>query len=86
MLRRSRGADLRSALRGKTDLGAALRDGMAQLVQAGSLNALSKEEHQRLWTEEAARRDAELDADLSRGRPAEAVFRGARARLPRSHS
>lgn len=46
-----------------------------------SLDVLSEEEHQRLWTEEAARRDAELDADPSRGRPAEDVFRDARARL-----
>jgi putative addiction module component (TIGR02574 family) len=46
-----------------------------------SLDALSEEDHQRLWTEEAVRRDAELDADPSRGRPAEDVFRDARARL-----
>ena len=35
-----------------------------------SLDALSEEEHCRTWTEEAVRRDAELDADPSRGRPA----------------
>ncbi|HEU4404587.1 MAG TPA: addiction module protein [Polyangiaceae bacterium] len=46
-----------------------------------SLDALSDEEHRQLWAEEAARRDAELDADPSRGRPAEAVVRDARARL-----
>ncbi|MEP7125557.1 MAG: addiction module protein [Byssovorax sp.] len=46
-----------------------------------SLDLLSEEEHQRLWTDEAARRDAELDADPSRGRPAADVFRDARARL-----
>jgi putative addiction module component (TIGR02574 family) len=46
-----------------------------------SLDALSEDEHRRLWTEEAARRDADLDADPSRGRPAEDVFRDARARL-----
>jgi hypothetical protein len=46
-----------------------------------SLDLLSEEEHQRLWTEEAARRDAELDGDPSRGRPAADVFRDARARL-----
>jgi len=46
-----------------------------------SLDALSAEEHRLLWTEEAARRDAELDADPSRGRPAENVFCDARARL-----
>lgn len=46
-----------------------------------SLEELSEDDHQRLWTEEAARRDAELDADPSRGRPAESVFRDARARI-----
>jgi Putative addiction module component len=46
-----------------------------------SLDALSNEENRRLWLEEARRRDAELDADPSRGRPAEDVFRDARARL-----
>lgn len=46
-----------------------------------SLDALSEEEHQRAWTEEAARRDAEFDADPTKGRPAADVFRDARARL-----
>ena len=46
-----------------------------------SLNTLSPDEHQRLWAEEAARRDAELDADPSMGRPADEVLRDARARL-----
>lgn len=46
-----------------------------------SLDSLSDEEHTRLWVEEAMRRDAELDADPSRGRLAEDVFRDARARL-----
>jgi Putative addiction module component len=46
-----------------------------------SLDALSEEENRRLWIEEARRRDAELDADPSRGRPAEDVFRDARARI-----
>ena len=46
-----------------------------------SLDVLTEDEHRRLWTEEAARRDAELDADPSRGRSAEDVFRDARARL-----
>jgi Putative addiction module component len=46
-----------------------------------SLDALSDEENARLWIEEAARRDVELDAGPSRGRPAAAVFRDARARL-----
>jgi putative addiction module component (TIGR02574 family) len=46
-----------------------------------SLDTRTDEESRRLWIEEARRRDAELDADPSRGRPAEGVFRDARARL-----
>jgi putative addiction module component (TIGR02574 family) len=46
-----------------------------------SLDALTDEENRQLWIEEARRRDAELDTDPSRGRPAEDVFRDARARL-----
>jgi putative addiction module component (TIGR02574 family) len=46
-----------------------------------SLDTLPDEENRRLWNEEAVRRDAELDTDPSRGRPAEDVFREARARL-----
>lgn len=46
-----------------------------------SLDTLSEDEHQRRWAEEAARRDAELDAGPSMGRPADEVFRDARARL-----
>jgi hypothetical protein len=46
-----------------------------------SLDALSDEENARLWVEETLRRDAEFDADPSRGRPAVDVFRNARARL-----
>lgn len=46
-----------------------------------SLDTLSEDEHHRDWTEEAARRDAELDAEPSRGQPADEVFRHARARL-----
>lgn len=46
-----------------------------------SLDALSEGEHRQLWGEEASRRDAELDADPSRGRAAGEVFREARARL-----
>ena len=46
-----------------------------------SLDMLSDEENRRLWIEEATRRDAELDADPSRARPADDVFRDARARL-----
>lgn len=56
----------------------------ARLAEAllDSLDTLSEEEHRRSWSKEAARRDAELDAEPSRGRPAEEVFRDARARLP----
>ena len=46
-----------------------------------SLDSLSDEENSLLWGEEARRRDAELVADLTRGRPAEDVFHDARARL-----
>lgn len=46
-----------------------------------SLDALSEGEHRRAWTEEAERRDAELDADPTKGRPAADVLRDARARL-----
>lgn len=46
-----------------------------------SLETLSEEENERIWLEEAARRDADLDADPSKGRSAEDVLRDARARL-----
>lgn len=46
-----------------------------------SLDALTDEEIRHLWIEEATRRDAQLDTDPSRARPAEDVFRDARARL-----
>jgi len=46
-----------------------------------SLETLSEEENELVWMEEAARRDANLDADPSQGRPAEHVLRDARARL-----
>ncbi|MCC7018156.1 MAG: addiction module protein [Ardenticatenales bacterium] len=46
-----------------------------------SLDALSEEENRRLWIDEARRRDADLDADPAGGRPAEDVFRDARARI-----
>ncbi|MGK4002198.1 addiction module protein [Sorangium sp. So ce1036] len=61
-------------------LPAAERAHLAEALLEG-LDELSEEEHRRLWTEEATRRDADLDADPSRGRPAEDVFRDARARL-----
>ena len=47
-----------------------------------SLETLSKEENEALWIEEAQRRDQELDAEGTLGRPAEEVFRDARSRLP----
>ncbi len=46
-----------------------------------SLEALSPEESAKIWTEEALRRDAELDADPGAGREATDVLRDARARL-----
>jgi len=45
-----------------------------------SLEALTDEENAEAWMEEAKRRDAELDADPARMRPAEDVLRRARAR------
>lgn len=45
------------------------------------VDRISKEESERLLVEEAARRDAELDANPSRVRLAENVFRDARARF-----
>lgn len=46
-----------------------------------SLETLSEEENENAWIEEAARRDADLDADPARGRHAEDVLRDARARF-----
>ena len=46
-----------------------------------SLDELTDEEHERLWSEEAARRAAEALADPAVTRPAEDVFRDARARI-----
>jgi putative addiction module component (TIGR02574 family) len=46
-----------------------------------SLETLSEQENQQVWLDEAARRDADLEGDPSKGRPAEGVFRDARARL-----
>jgi broad specificity phosphatase PhoE len=46
-----------------------------------SLERLSDEENERLWAEEADRRDAAWDALGGAGRPAAEVFRDARARL-----
>ena len=46
-----------------------------------SLEELSEEEIERLWAEEAVRRDAELDAGTASMRDAEDVFNDARARI-----
>ena len=46
-----------------------------------SLEDLSEEEIERLWAEEAVRRDAELDSGTASVRDAEVVFKDARARL-----
>ena len=46
-----------------------------------SLETLSSEENQRLWAEEAQRRDEAWDATGEDGRLAEDVFRDARSRL-----
>jgi hypothetical protein len=46
-----------------------------------SLDALSDAEIERLWADEAQRRDDELETGRARLRPAEEVFRDARARF-----
>lgn len=46
-----------------------------------SLDELSESEIERLWVEEAMRRDAELDNGTARSIPADEVFAAARARL-----
>jgi hypothetical protein len=46
-----------------------------------SLESLSDEENERLWGEEAERRDAAWESKGGVGRPAAAVFRDAKARL-----
>jgi hypothetical protein len=46
-----------------------------------SLEALSDAENERLWADEAERRDAEWDAAGKPGRPAADVLRDARAKL-----
>ena len=51
----------------------------ATLLQ--SLETLSDVEHERLWAEEALRRDEELEAGAATPRSAAEVFREARARL-----
>ena len=46
-----------------------------------SLEELSEHEIERLWAEEALRRDAELDASKASMRDAEDVFKDAKARI-----
>ena len=46
-----------------------------------SLEELSEDEATRLWAAEATRRDAELEADPSKARPAAEVSRDARKRI-----
>jgi putative addiction module component (TIGR02574 family) len=46
-----------------------------------SLEALSPEERDELWADEALRRDAELDEHPGKGRDNDSVFADARARL-----
>ena len=46
-----------------------------------SLETLSDQENERLWAEEAERRDAEWDAAPDTARPAADVLRDARAKL-----
>jgi hypothetical protein len=46
-----------------------------------SLETLSDEENERLWVEEADRRDADWDSAPGSGRPAADVLRDARTKL-----
>ena len=46
-----------------------------------SLEELSPEENARIWAEEAERRAAAIDAGMLSSRPADEVFREARARV-----
>jgi hypothetical protein len=46
-----------------------------------SLENLSEEENERLWAEEAKRRDSDLDSHQDRGRAADEVLRDARGQL-----
>ena len=47
-----------------------------------SLETLSESEIERLWVEEAERRNEEMEKGVVAARPAEEVIREARARLP----
>lgn len=46
-----------------------------------SLDALSEQENERLWAEEAERRDRELENDDDKGRPSHEVFGSALSRF-----
>ena len=46
-----------------------------------SLDERSKDENEKLWAEEALRRDEELTSGKTKTRPSRTVFREARARL-----
>lgn len=46
-----------------------------------SLDSLSDRDNERLWIEEAERRNQELDAGQTAGRPAQEVLRDAKSRL-----
>ena len=46
-----------------------------------SLESLSEEENERVWAEEASRRDSDLDSEQDGGRVADEVLRDARDRL-----
>jgi len=46
-----------------------------------SLDDLSEAEAERVWLEEAVRRDADLDSGVAKAVPASEVFSAARARL-----
>ena len=46
-----------------------------------SLESLSDQENERLWVDEAERRDADLDANPGAARPAAEVLREIRAKL-----
>ncbi len=46
-----------------------------------SLDTLSDDEVERLWTEEAIRRDDEIDEGVAQLHPSEEVFKRARAHL-----
>jgi hypothetical protein len=63
--------------------GAQARSPRARLAKTllESLEALSEAENERIWADEAERRDAEWDATGRPGRPAADVLRDARAKF-----